>query len=259
VKLLTRLLLTALLALGLGLGAPGPAHADNGEPHRTTTNLAQAVNTTDGSSLFEFAFAIHKAAGDIVDNTNAAIAMASCTSCQTVAIAIEIVLVTGSPTTFTPQNVAIAYNEHCNLCDTFASAYQFVVQSQGPVHFTHDGKRQLEAIRREIASWGRRGLTPAQMREKLPALMQQVQDILRTQLVSRRRDGGGDQNGDQGDENHTDTSQGPTTSTPTNGAETTTGGGSVTVPADTGSSPATTDTTTTGGTTTTGPTTTTTP
>jgi putative peptide zinc metalloprotease protein len=217
VKTPTRLLLTVLLALGIGLGQPTFAHAGGGD------NAAVAVNTKDGSSLFKFAFAIHKAAQDVVDDKNSAVAYASCTSCQTVAIAIDVVLVTGQPSVFTPQNVALAVNENCNFCDTFASAYQFVVQSGGPVHFTHDGHKQLEDIRKEIAKWGKDGLTPAQMREQLPALIDEVQQILKTQIVS-----GGP---DQGDEQGTDTSDGGPPASPTNGATTTTGGGEATVPA----------------------------
>jgi putative peptide zinc metalloprotease protein len=220
VKTPTRLLLTVLLALGIGLGQPTFAQAGGGD------NAAVAVNTKDGSSLFKFAFAIHKAAQDVVDDKNSAVAYASCTSCQTVAIAIDIVLVTGQPSVFTPQNIALAVNENCNFCDTFASAYQFVVQSGGPVHFTHDGHKQLEDIRKEIAKWGKDGLTPAQMREQLPALIDQVQQVLKTQIVS-----GGP---DQGDEQETDTNEGGPPASPTNGATTTTGGGATTVPTDTG-------------------------
>jgi len=228
VKTPTRLLLTALLALGFGLGQPALAQAGGGD------NSAVAVNQKDGSSLFKFAFAIHKAAQDVVDDKNSAVAYASCTTCQTVAIAIEIVLVTGQPNVFTPQNVALAVNENCNFCDTFASAYQFVVQSGGPVHFTHDGHKQLEDIRKEIAKWGKDGLTPAQMRDQLPALIDQVQQILSTQIVSRGPD--------QGDEESTDSNDGGPPAAPTNGEATTTGGAVTTVPADAG--PTTTSTST---------------
>src|SRR5919198_6527301 len=104
---LTALLAALVLALGLAAGAPGAARADNS---------AIAINTKDGSSVFRFAFAVRHVMGDVVDETNSAVAFASCTDCHTTAIAIEIVLVAGSPSTFTPKNQAIAINYLCNLC-----------------------------------------------------------------------------------------------------------------------------------------------
>jgi putative peptide zinc metalloprotease protein len=253
-----RRLLAVLLAVlaAAGYAAVRPAHADvrSDLGLKPDANAAIAINTTDGSSLFEFAFAVRHVMGDVVDQQNAAVAYASCKSCQTTAIAIEIVLVEGSPHTFTPTNVAVAMNENCSLCDTFATAYQFVVQSSGPVHFTHEGLRELRAIRKEIASWGKRGLTNAEMRARLPALMDRVQQILKTQLVPDRK--GDQQQGNEGG-NQTDTT--PVAQTPTDTTSTETGGAVTTGPTDTTTTtaPTTTGTTTTAPTTTTGTTTTT--
>lgn len=148
-------------------------------------------------------------------------AIAQCNSCQTVAIAIEIVLVTGNPSTVTPTNLAFAYNQSCNLCDTFAAAYQFVLGTGGAVHFTPDGRKQLEEIRKEIASWGKEGLTPADLRARLPDLILRVKQILATQLVPN---GPGD-NRDEGDTTATETTEQPTTTAPTTSTATTTSGG----------------------------------
>jgi hypothetical protein len=68
------LLLALLLALLLPLAAPGQARAEDGGGD----NAAVAINTKDGSSLFKFAFSIKKVLGEVVDNTNAAVAYASC-------------------------------------------------------------------------------------------------------------------------------------------------------------------------------------
>src|SRR3982751_4246692 len=91
-RLLT-LLLAALFAFGLATGTPPAASAGD--------NAAIAVNTKDGTTVFKVAFAIRHVLGDVVDQTNGAVAYASCTDCAAVAIAFEIVLVTvdGSPST----------------------------------------------------------------------------------------------------------------------------------------------------------------
>src|SRR3977135_1609766 len=107
----------------------------------------------------------------------------------------DIVLVEGTPTEMRPENVAVAVNAGCTLCDTFASAYQFVINAGGPVHFTHQGLRELHQIRKEIKRWGKQHLSNDEIPARLPELMARVKNILDTQLVRvRREDEGGDEN-----------------------------------------------------------------
>jgi putative peptide zinc metalloprotease protein len=176
-----RLLVAALVAVLVVAAGPATAYATE----NAGNNSATAINTKDGSSLFKFAFDVTKVMAATVDNTNAAVAYASCTDCQTTAIAIQIVLVEGSPTTYTPTNVALAVNESCNLCDTMASAYQFVVQASGPTRFTPEGQRQLQEIRKAISELGKDDLTNEEIRAKLDPLIVQLQTVLATDLVAR--------------------------------------------------------------------------
>jgi putative peptide zinc metalloprotease protein len=199
------ILVAALVAAVTFSALPSAAQAGD--------NAAIAINTKDGSSVFKLAFAIRRVAGDVVDETNGAVAYASCTSCQTTAIAIEIVLVTGDPSTVTPTNVAVAVNESCNLCDTFASAYQFVVSVDGPVHFTPEGLHELRDIRKELRDL--KGLSNDEIRARLPGLMARLKTVLQTQLVRSRPD-----EPDQGDEDDSDE---PDAGTTTGGGETTPG------------------------------------
>src|SRR5204862_5775312 len=90
--------------------------------------------------------------GDVVDEPNGAVAYASCTDCSAIAIAFEIVLVEGNPSTVTPTNVAIAFNENCQTCVAVAEAYQFVLGTGGLVHFDPEGNRILAQIRHELHS-----------------------------------------------------------------------------------------------------------
>src|SRR5688572_20344054 len=91
------------------------------------TNMVYAENEKDNSSVFEFAFEVVEVSGEVVDQTNAAIAYASCENCQAVAVAIQIVFVMNSPEIATPENVSIAVNYECTACTTVALAYQYVV------------------------------------------------------------------------------------------------------------------------------------
>lgn len=220
-------LLTILLAALLGLGlAAGPAHAQD--------NAAIAVNTKDGTTVFRVAFAIRHVMNGVVDETNAAVAYASCTECTAVAIAIEIVLVESDANVVTPTNIAIAFNESCTTCVAVAQAYQFVLGTGGVVHFDAEGNRILAAIRQELQSLRREDLTIMELQARLDAIAAQIRTVLKHHLVSV---------GPRKEEEPTTTST-ATATTPTTTAETTT-----TTPTTTEETP----TTTTGVTTTSGP------
>ena len=245
-------LLTLLLAL-VALAGPGVARGDDApitvDPN---ANAAIAYNTESNSSLFEFAFSIRHVMSDVVDQQNYAVAWSKCTSCQTTAIAIQIVLVTGSPSTVTPENAAVAVNESCTLCDTFATAYQFVVGLDGPVRLTGQGMSELRHIRHEISSWGKQRLTNEQIRALLPDVIARIKHVLATELVPLR-------GRDDDEDEHTSTREhdAQPNAPPTNTATTETEQTTTVVPTTTDTTtttetaPTTTDTTTTAPTTTT--------
>jgi putative peptide zinc metalloprotease protein len=249
VRRLAAVLAAILLALGLAVGAPGAARADN---------AAIAVDTRDGSSVFRFAFAIRRVMGDVVDETNSAVAYASCTDCRTTAIAIEIVLVAGSPSVFTPTNQAIAINYQCTLCSTFASAYQFVIQNSGPVHFTADALVEMKDIRRAIRDLEDQTLSPFELQAALNPLIDRLKQVLATGLVSGPPEAEQNDNEDQSNGGETvpqnpggqgTTATGPAaTATAPSTTETTptTTAGTTTAPTTTETTPTTTGTTTTG-------------
>ena len=174
---LAAVLLSGLLALA-AVSADAGAEATGGD------NTAIAVNTKDGSTLFKFSFRISRVMSDTVDSGNAAVAYASCTDCQTTALAIQFVLLLSDPSTFTPENLALAVNENCELCDTLASAYQFVIQAGGPVHLTADGMRQLQEIRRQLAALDDSGLGSFELQAEIDKLTEQAYEVVRTSLVA---------------------------------------------------------------------------
>ena len=233
-RLLTLALASAFL-LGLGTGAPGAAYAGD--------NAAIAVNTKDGTTVFKVAFAIRHVMGDVVDDTNGAVAYASCTDCAAVAVAFEIVLVEGNPSTVTPTNVAIAINENCDTCVAVAEAYQFVLGTGGIVHFDNEGNKILSEVRRRLHSLRKEDLTLEQLQAVLDDVAAQIADVLANHLVQVPGRGP--------DRPETTTTTATTTTTP----ETTTEPATTTTTPETTTETTTTEptTTTTGVTTTTGP------
>src|SRR5204862_6412565 len=121
--------------------------------------------------------------GDVVDETNGAVAYASCTDCAAVAIAFEIVLVEGNPSTVTPTNVAIAFNENCDTCVAVAEAYQFVLGTGGLVHFDHEGNKILADIRKQLPSLKKEDLTLDQLQAGLDSISARIADVLANHLA----------------------------------------------------------------------------
>jgi putative peptide zinc metalloprotease protein len=142
-----RLALSAVL--GLLLVAPLATPASSLERTGDDT-VAVAVNTDDGTSLLRLAFSVRRVADGTVDQTNTAVALASCADCVTVALAFQVVLVTGDADLVVPENGAFAVNVACAECFTYASATQLVFGFEGPVRLTSDGARRLTALQRSL-------------------------------------------------------------------------------------------------------------
>ena len=159
----------------------GPAAA--GEERSGRDNVAVAVNTKDGSDVFRLAFQVNRVTSDVVDNTNAAVAFASCNDCQTVAIAIQVVLIMSDASVVTPENLAIAINQGCSACDTLASAYQLVLSTGGPVRLMPEGRRRIAEIRRQLRDLRHSGLTAAEIQARVAALTAELRSVIKTQLV----------------------------------------------------------------------------
>lgn len=165
-----------LLAVLLAVGTAVPAHAQG-------DTTAVAVNTRDGADVFRLAFSIRRVTSETVDTSNAAVAVSSCTDCQTVAIALQVVLIFSDPDVVTPENLALAMNIGCSLCDTLASAYQLVLTTGGPVRLTADGNRRIAEIRRQLLELRDSGLSGPALQQEVDRLSDELAAVIATQLV----------------------------------------------------------------------------
>ena len=123
-----------------------PAPAGEGD------NQALAVNTEDGTTVYDVAFALVWADEGTVVNTNEAYAFASCTGCNAVAVGFQVVLIVGQADVVVPQNLAGAVNYGCVDCVTYALATQLVLTLEGPL--SEDGTAALAELWEEIAAFG---------------------------------------------------------------------------------------------------------
>jgi putative peptide zinc metalloprotease protein len=180
-RLLRARLLALLVAAALCAAAPAQAQAQD-EPVQID-NGAIAVNTTDDSTVFEFAFDFTRVVNGIVDQTNAAIAYASCTNCTTVAIAVQIVLVVGDATQVTPENLALALNESCVACTTVAAAYQFVFGTGDRIRLTGQARKRLRDLIRQFKAIGDMDGTADEINAEFNRLVGELRAVLADGIV----------------------------------------------------------------------------
>ena len=116
-------------------------------------NQALAVNTEDGTIVYDVAVAmVWVEGGEDALNTNEAYAFASCTTCASVAVAFQVVMVIGDNDVAVPQNLAGAVNYDCVNCLTYAIAQQLFITLDGPL--SDEAMQQLDAIWQQIAAFG---------------------------------------------------------------------------------------------------------
>lgn len=151
---------------------------DRPDPPGSGDNQALAVNTTDGSTLYEVAFALVWADDGAVLNRNEAYAFASCRGCTTAAVAFQVVLVLGEADVVIPQNLAAAANYSCVACVTYALAQQLVVALPGDL--SPAAMAEVEALWQQIAAYGAdlRSVPLDQVRAQLTEFERQILDVV---------------------------------------------------------------------------------
>lgn len=163
--------------------SPSSGGATSGANGSGDDNTAVAVNTHDGKVVYAIRLKITQTNDDVVDPVNAAVAVASCSDCTTVAIALEGVLVYGDPTVFAPENLALAINTDCSNCQTLATAYQNVIQNDTRVRITGKGRREIAAIRQDLQQLRHSGLDIFAVQQRVDEAAGRFLEVLRTEVV----------------------------------------------------------------------------
>jgi hypothetical protein len=98
-------------------------------------NQVHLVNTENGRFKARASIVLRRIADAdprAVDAVNIALADGRCTDCQTIAVALQVVLYPRGAHNVQPQNIAVAINDGCKRCITVARAIQFVVPVDDP-------------------------------------------------------------------------------------------------------------------------------
>ncbi len=178
---LARTLLSLVVATGVLLVPTAAGASDE--------NVVYAVNRTNGGALVRASVDYRKAANSTVDEENRAYAVAQCVDCRTLAAAFQLVLVTNPPSALAPQNEAVAINNGCDGCVTWASAKQVVVEADGAAALSDHGHERLKAVERNLeALQGQMMDMPIQqLAADLDFWFAEFLDVARTEIV--RTDG----------------------------------------------------------------------
>ena len=196
-------------------------------PAGAQDNTAIAINTKDGTDIFKLAFKIARVNQDVVDQSNAAVAFNSCQDCQSIAVAFQIVLIFSDPAVVSSQNLALALNENCDACVAFASAYQWLLTTDGPVRLTATGNQRIAELRKRLRDLLKSDLTIEELHAELGEIRDEVADILATNLVPAGKSGETPTNTESAE---TTTAPSETTTTPTTTEQPTTDGSTTTTP-----------------------------
>ena len=109
-------------------------------------NVVNADNDRDGRFRARGNAELDRIRGDEVRPTNMAQAHASCTDCQTIAVAVQVAVYRRGASVLAPVNCAVAVNDTCTRCVTIARALQYVI----PVDDLREVPREVNALVRRV-------------------------------------------------------------------------------------------------------------
>jgi hypothetical protein len=174
----------SILAIFVGARAVTGTDGSGSDPNSASgKNEVVEIVQQDGRSASKTGFSMKRTSQDTVDNVNAAAATsAGCSDCQSIAVAVQIVLITGNPSTVAPKNYAIALNTNCLRCGAMGLAYQDVITTGGPVYFTADANTQLSSLEQQIKDAADSGGSFFDVRAEIDGLVHQMWSIVASDM-----------------------------------------------------------------------------
>jgi len=103
--------------------------------------------------------------------------------CRAIALSFQIDLMSGTNIRLHADNASTAENLHCAGCQTFAGAWQFVVDTAGPFRLDAATQRRLDALHRQLNTLVWSDKSAAEVQTEADALAAQVGDVLKTAVA----------------------------------------------------------------------------
>ena len=153
-----------------------------------SSNIVHVENRVDNRFRLRGRVDVAHVEGLTASPVNHAEAFASCTDCQTFAVALQIALIRKDATTITPENVALAVNFRCLRCFTSARAMQYVFQVDDPDEVPERVSDMVETMNAELRGIQlTRGISIAEANARIDAVVAQFNDLAAS-LNEQRQD-----------------------------------------------------------------------
>lgn len=177
--------IAVLVTIGLSGATALPAGTEEVEAADEvgrTHNHVQVINRQDGAQRYRGSIAVAEESDGVVDNSNLALAFASCTDCRTAAAAIQIVVLEARASDVRPANAAVAVNAGCLRCMTFAYAKQVLLSPFQPVTIGREARANLRALGREVDALLAADLPFPELDAALDAVATRVEAVVQAEI-----------------------------------------------------------------------------
>ena len=152
-------------------------------------NVVRVVNHNDGRLQIRGNLDLNHIPGPTVGPVNLAYATSSCTDCQTIAVALQIDLISRTATRIVPQNAAVAVNVQCHHCVTIARALQYVVQVDDPNQVPPDVADLLKEMDRTLNDISHtQGITITEAESQINAVIARFSTLAASLYDQRQED-----------------------------------------------------------------------
>jgi putative peptide zinc metalloprotease protein len=174
-------------------------------PEGAPRNEVRLQNKQDNRFMARASIRMFRIKGDDIGPMNLALAQATCTDCQTIAVAVQVVFYQRGATNVHPQNIAIASNVGCTRCVTIARAIQYAIPVDDLKEDVPDEvKRLVKDLDKEARYFASiksiDQLNSAEANRRLQQILDQYADLqqdLRDAMTQRARDN--EEEGQNGD------------------------------------------------------------
>ncbi|MFF4541948.1 hypothetical protein [Streptomyces aureus] len=169
------------------------AQASSGGSHSfmsTAVDMADTHADRMHVNQFDESFKIHQF-GPLVAvtaNNRAMAQSAGCSvyaPCRSIALSYQIVTAAGrNARLVNATNISRSANDHCEGCQTFAGAYQFVVATPQEMTFSRSARSQLARIHREVTALRASNQSIPEVKKRADELAQEVKSVLDREAAS---------------------------------------------------------------------------
>jgi putative peptide zinc metalloprotease protein len=140
-------------------------------------NVVQVVNHTDGRFAVDGRVQLNRIPAPNAGPANLAMAYSQCTNCQTLALALQINLISTSASNVQPQNAATAVNVLCNGCVTVAHAVQYNISVDDPNNVPPSVNQLVARMRAELAQIKTSSTSITEAESRFNAVIAQFNDL----------------------------------------------------------------------------------